>query len=81
MARDDACLPSCKFGIVTGPPSNCSMSQACLEQLPTFFECSGDTCTCTIGDEVQKQCPAAGICDEGWEPQAMAANACCGFDY
>lgn len=80
-ALEPACPLVCYRVVSSGNPTACTMSRACPGELPAIFECEGDTCSCKVGDEVQTKCDAAGICGEGWEAQAGAANVCCGFDF
>jgi len=76
-----ACPTLCNRTLFDDGPNGCAMGQACPGETPTTFECEGDTCSCKVGDEVQTQCDSAGICSQGWEAQAGAANVCCGFEY
>lgn len=79
-AIEETCLPGCERAFVDGGPSSCSIGQTCPGQPPVAYECNGATCVCMVDGEPQKECAAGGACGEGWEAQAMAANACCGFD-
>lgn len=79
-AIEETCLPGCERAFVDGGPSTCSIGQTCPGQTPVAYECNGATCVCKVDGEPQKECAAEGACGEGWEAQAMAANACCGFE-
>lgn len=76
-----SCLPGCKWAFVDGGPATCSIGQTCPDLPPRAYECNGGTCACNVDGDVQKECPPDGFCGQGWEAQAMAANACCGFDF
>jgi hypothetical protein len=77
----EVCQPACKWAFVDGGPATCSIGQTCPVGPPSAYECNGATCACNVDGEVQKECPADGLCGQGWEAQVMAANACCGFDF
>lgn len=77
-ALQTACAACEGFGSVG--MGGCSVGQTCPNMPPVEYQCEGNTCTCLIdGMPTGMTCPANGVCNQGGDAVAMAANECCGF--